>query len=84
MHTYEISVIGALSGPWRDAFGGLEVRTEYGVTRMVGRLDQAGLYGVLIRVQSLALELLEVRRIAPVDSSRVQANPRWSGSVAPQ
>ena len=60
---YEIHVGGILSGRMLGAFPGLRARTMGGVTVLVGDLpDQAALHGVLSRIESLGLELVEVRR----------------------
>ncbi len=61
---YEIRVRGQLGHTMLHAFAGLqsEVRSEDTILR--GPLvDQAALHGVLAQIESLGLELLEVRRI---------------------
>jgi hypothetical protein len=60
---YVIRVRGALSDRLLTAFPGLRSRAERGDTVLAGPLpDQAALHGVLARIESLGLELLEVRR----------------------
>jgi hypothetical protein len=61
---YEITVRGRLSDRVLVAFDGL-VATPAGADTVLGGAiaDQAALYGVLERVESLGLELLEVRRV---------------------
>jgi hypothetical protein len=60
---YEISVRGLLGERLLEAFPELHARGLGGVTVLVGHLpDQAALHGVLSRIESLGLELLEVRR----------------------
>ena len=60
---YEIYVGGILSERLLSAFPELHARGLDRVTVLVGDLpDQAALHGVLSRIESLGLELLEVRR----------------------
>jgi hypothetical protein len=60
---YEIRVRGVLGNRLLTAFPGLEAVSDHGDTLLVGRLpDQAALHGVLGHIESLGLELLEVRR----------------------
>ena len=59
---YEIRVRGDLSDMLLEAFPGLQARTERGETVLSGELpDRAALHGVLAEIESLGLELLEVR-----------------------
>jgi hypothetical protein len=61
---YEIHVRGRLGGATLRAFEGLQAEAHGGYTILSGTLpDQAALHGVLGQVESLALELLEVRRV---------------------
>ena len=60
---YEIRVRGVLGPALRGAFPGLRAREDRGDTVLTGRLpDQAALHGVLAQIESLNLELIEVRR----------------------
>ncbi|MBV9793383.1 MAG: hypothetical protein JO016_05520 [Actinobacteria bacterium] len=60
---YEIRVAGRLDEALAAAaFGGLTVKVRGGVTILRGNLDQAALHGVLERIRSLHLELLDARR----------------------
>jgi hypothetical protein len=60
---YEITVRGHLSDTLIAAFGGLTARSQATETVLSGEIaDQAALYGVLERIESLGLELLDVRR----------------------
>jgi hypothetical protein len=61
---YEIRVEGELANNWSDWFEGLEIRAELnGETSLRGVLiDQAALFGVLSRIQSLNLVLISVQR----------------------
>ena len=46
-----------------EVFEGFNVVSNDGRTSLIADLDQAALYGVLIRIQSLGLELMELARI---------------------
>jgi len=60
---YEITVRGRLSDTLIAAFGGLTAESSATETVLSGEIaDQAALYGVLERIESLGLELLDVRR----------------------
>jgi hypothetical protein len=62
---YEITVRGQLGTALIHAFDGLTATSSPAHTVLGGELaDQAALYGVLERIESLGLELLEVRRTA--------------------
>jgi hypothetical protein len=71
---YEIRVKGRLNATVRSAFHGMVATTQPPETVLVGPLaDQAALYGVLARVQSLGLELMEIRRV-PSDPAGPESN----------
>jgi hypothetical protein len=75
---YEIHISGLLSDRLLNAFPELHARTLGPVTVLVGDLpDQAALHGVLSRIESLGLELLEVRR----GGSRPDAPAKADGST---
>jgi len=60
---YEITVRGRLSETLLAAFDGLAATPAAAETVLRGEIaDQAALYGVLDRIESLGLELLDVRR----------------------
>ena len=62
---YEIRIRGRLSEAMQTAFEEFEVSTEPVETILHGQvLDQAALHGLLDRIASLGLELVEVRRLA--------------------
>jgi hypothetical protein len=62
--SYEIRIKGRLSDPQLAVFGELTATVETGETVLHGVVrDQAALYGLLDRIQSLGLELVEVRRL---------------------
>ncbi|HXL90283.1 MAG TPA: nuclear transport factor 2 family protein [Streptosporangiaceae bacterium] len=63
-HNYEIRVRGRLGGTFRIAFPGLRARTQGNDTVLSGSLiDRAALYGVLAMIETLGLELVELRRV---------------------
>ena len=62
--SYEIRIKGRLSDSLLAAFEGMNATVETGETVLRGQVrDQAALYGLLDRIQSLGLELVEVRRL---------------------
>jgi hypothetical protein len=64
---YEITVRGRIGPALMDAFEGLTVSDSAAHTLLRGRIvDQAALHGVLELIESLGLELLDVRRVDPV------------------
>jgi hypothetical protein len=63
---YEITVGGRLSATLITAFDGLTAESSAAETTLRGEIvDQAALFGVLERIESLGLELLDIRRTAP-------------------
>ena len=61
---YEIRIKGRLTDSMLAVFEGLTASVEPGETVLRGPVrDQAALYGLLDRIQSLGLELVEVRRL---------------------
>jgi hypothetical protein len=61
---YEFRIRGRLSGTLLARFHPLESDIERVETVLHGRIrDQAELHGIIERVQSLGLELMEVRRL---------------------
>ena len=62
---YEIRVKGRLSDTVTDAFEDFTASVKPAETVMRGAVrDQSELHGVLDRLQSLGLELIEVRRLS--------------------
>ena len=63
---YGFRVRGHLDDRWSDWLGGMTIeRQEDGTTVLVGPVvDQAALYGVIIRIRDLGLSLLSVSRVA--------------------
>lgn len=65
---YEIRVRGRVSEATLRALEGMDADLAPAETVLHGPVtDQAGLHGLLDRIQSLGLELIEVRRLPPAD-----------------
>jgi hypothetical protein len=63
-HRYLILVEGDLRATDQEALADLEIRRlPANRTALSGSLDQSGLYGILSRLQYLALEVFEVHRL---------------------
>jgi hypothetical protein len=61
-HYYEITVRGRLSATLAGAFDGLTTKCSPAKTVLCGEIvDQAALFAVFERIDSLGLELLDVR-----------------------
>jgi predicted ester cyclase len=72
--SYEIRVRGRLGETFRAAFPGLLVRTLGHETVLSGPLaDRAALHGVLAEIETLGLELVELRQSAPGPQSALDA-----------
>jgi hypothetical protein len=66
---YEIVVKGTLGERFLATFDGLALSTHAGETRLSGEVaDQAQLYGVLLRLRDLGIELISVNR-APLNGA---------------
>ena len=64
-HNYEIRVRGRLGETFRTAFPGLRAWTQGNDTVLSGSLaDRAALYGVVAMIETLGLELVELRQVA--------------------
>jgi hypothetical protein len=73
--SYEIRIRGRLSSSALAAFEGLTATVEPVETVLHGPVeDQSSLHGLLDRIQSLGLELVEIRRL-PASSEEVPAEP---------
>jgi hypothetical protein len=73
--SYEIRVRGRLSDALLTAFEGMRASVEPVETVLHGPVqDQAALHGLLDRIQSLGLELVEVRRL-PDPSGDAEITP---------
>jgi len=67
---FEIRVAGHLSANWAARFEGLSMRHEpEGETLLSGMLDQAALHGVFMKIRSLGLNLISVKRIETPEST---------------
>jgi hypothetical protein len=78
---YEIRVRGRLGPTLLEAFPSLAAQTSEGETVLAGALpDQSALYGVLRQLESLGLELVEVRRFDRMPGSPQLVIRRVNGS----
>ncbi len=68
--TYRFQIKGHLDDRWSDWLGGLAIHLqEDGTTVLVGPVvDQAALYGVIIRIRDLGLTLLSVSTLQKGES----------------
>ena len=75
--SYEIRIKGRLSDSALAAFEGLTASVEPVETVPCGPVaDQSSLYGLLDRIQSLGLELVEIRQLpATAETLRVEPEP---------
>ena len=63
---YQIKVKEHLGSQWSDWFDGMTIASEGGLRTITGEVaDQAALYGLLIKVRDLGLNLISVNRIEP-------------------
>jgi hypothetical protein len=62
-HRYRVVVSGRLGETTSTAFDDLCVEPNGVNTGLTGELDQAGLYGVLDRIQAFGLELVALSRL---------------------
>jgi len=71
---YEIRVAGHLSANWAARFEGLSILNDpNGETVLSGKLDQAALHGVLMKIRNLGLKLISVNPAEagdPIDETR--------------
>ncbi len=68
--SYEIRIRGRLSAALMAAFDELDASVEPVDTVLHGPLDQSALHGLLARIQTLGLELVEVRRTSDLSGER--------------
>jgi hypothetical protein len=64
---FEIEVDGRLGATVLAAFPALAAQPRGAHTLLTGWLDRSALYGVLAEIEALGLELVEIRRLLPVD-----------------
>ena len=62
---YKIRIKGHLGATVLSAFPALAPRHHGAHTILTGLLDQSALHGVLAEIETLGLDLLEVRRLTP-------------------
>ncbi len=69
---YRIRVEGFLEPTWSEWLGGMTVSQEpSGVTILSGSVhDQAELFGLLIKMRDMGLNLISVSRVEPPDVER--------------
>jgi hypothetical protein len=73
--SYEIRIKGRVSDSLLAAFEGLTATVEPVETVLYGPVqDQSSLHGLVDRIQSLGLELVEIRRL-PVEADELPAQP---------
>jgi hypothetical protein len=61
-HRYRIFIGGGLSTAIREPFEGFTIISDGAYTTLIADLDQAALYGALLRIQALSLDLIELTR----------------------
>jgi hypothetical protein len=78
---YEIRIKGRLSDSLLDAFEGLTSTVQPVATVLCGPVqDQAALYRLLDRIQSLGLELVEIRQL-PASADEAPAEPSTNRQI---
>lgn len=63
-HRYRITIEGDLGWAGFQEFEEFDIESSGGHTSLIADLDQAALYGALIRLQSLGFKLIELARIS--------------------
>ena len=63
--TYHIKVQGHIGSEWSDWFGGFAIAEQADDTTLLAGtvIDQAALYGLLLKLHNLGLILLAVKRL---------------------
>jgi hypothetical protein len=65
---FEVGVKGEMSAGLCAEFADVDIRLDHGVTRLrLTSADDARLHGILDRLDSLGLELLDVHRVEVAD-----------------
>jgi hypothetical protein len=62
---YQIRINGHLGATLLSAFPTMMSRREEAQTVLTGLLDRSALYGVLAEIETLGLDLVEIRQIRP-------------------
>jgi hypothetical protein len=67
---YQIRVEGHLSDEWSEWFDDMSIdRKEDGTSVLTGPVaDQSALHGLLVKIHGMALPLLSLQRIKPVEN----------------
>jgi hypothetical protein len=73
---YAIRINGHLGDTLLSAFPALTSQRHGAHTVLTGLLDQSALFGVLAEIESLGLELIEVRQLTPERESPQSGNNR--------
>ena len=82
--TYEIRIRGRLTDALRSAFPEMSASVEPAetVTVLQGKvIDQAALHGLLDKIESLGIELVEVRRVSGAGDAPDTTAPPQSNSA---
>jgi hypothetical protein len=66
---YVIRINGHLGATVLSAFPALAPRHHGGHTVLTGLLDRSALYGVLVEIEALGLDLLEIQKLTPDHTS---------------
>jgi hypothetical protein len=75
--SYEIRIKGKVGEPLLESFGDLDASIRPAETVLRGQIpDQAALHGLLDRIQSLGLELIELRQVQEPSGSSGVPNSR--------
>ena len=75
--SYEIRIKGKVGDPVLASFSELDASIKPAETVLRGELaDQAALHGLLDRIQSLGLELIEIRQVGMDTQPAPEARPR--------
>ena len=69
-HRYRITIGGGLGRITRQAFEEFRIESNGGQTSLIADLDQAALLAVLIRIQSLGIELVGFSRTSRETADR--------------
>ena len=62
---YQIRINGHLGATVLSAFPTMVSQREHAQTVLTGLLDRSALYGVLAEIETLGLDLVEIRQIRP-------------------
>lgn len=76
---YEIRIRGRVSNRTLAEMQGLQQTVRPAQTILTGYVpDQAALYGILQRIHSLGLELVELRQLSTADAANLSTQPHTS------